>query len=131
MKSKTKTITVYGLSGFIAVIIGLTATLKLASHPQIVTIYAGLGLSDYLPMLGLSELTFVVLFLWKRTMKVGFLLLTGYFGGAMAVEISHQSLFVLPAAILCMIWVVAFLRDPFIFKSTIGDTMTYQTGDTI
>jgi hypothetical protein len=49
-------------------------------------------------------------------MKLGFLLLTAYFCGAMAVELSHGNIFIFPAIILTLIWIAAFLRDPSIFK---------------
>jgi hypothetical protein len=103
MKSKTRTVATGVLSVLITMIIGLVASLKLASHPQITEIYSRLGLLDYLPLLGICELLFISLFLWNRTMKMGFLLLTAYFGGVMAVRCRTVH-FILP--ILCMIWVL-------------------------
>jgi hypothetical protein len=49
-------------------------------------------------------------------MRLGFLLLTAWFGGAMAVELSHGSVFIFPAVILTVLWIAAFLRDPSILK---------------
>ena len=127
MKSKTRTITATVLSTLIAIIIGMVASLKLVAHPQISEIYSKLGMLDYLPFLGTAELLFIVLFLWNRTMKIGFLLLTAYFGGAMAVELSHGSLFIFPGAILCLIWVTAYLRDASIFKASANEMRNSQT----
>jgi len=55
------------------------------------------------------------LFLYPRTIRIGFLLLTAYFGGAIAVEITHGT-FIVPAIILTLIWIAAYLRKPDIFK---------------
>jgi hypothetical protein len=48
-------------------------------------------------------------------MRIGFLLLTAYFGGAIATEITHGG-FIAPIAILTIVWIAAYLRKPEIFK---------------
>lgn len=40
--------------------------------------------------LGLMEMTFALLFLFQKTMRIGFILLSCYFAGAMATELSHD-----------------------------------------
>jgi len=85
--------------------------------PGLVEIYSRTGILEYIKILGVVELLFIAAFLIRRTMKVGFLLLTSYYGGAMAVELSHGNIFIFPAVILTIIWVAAFLRDPSIFTS--------------
>jgi hypothetical protein len=55
-------------------------------------------------------------FMKLATMRIGLLLLTAYFGGAMAVELSHGPNFMLPAAILSTVWIGAYLRDPYLFR---------------
>jgi hypothetical protein len=49
-------------------------------------------------------------------MKICFLLLTVYYGGAIAVELSHENIFIFPALILTVIWIAGFIRDASIFK---------------
>jgi hypothetical protein len=98
-----------------ALVISMGATMKLAAAPQLTEIYARIGLLPYMKLLGLSELLLTGLFLYPRSMKIGLLLLTGYFGGAMAVELSHGSIFILPAAILSVVWIGAYLRNPALF----------------
>jgi len=49
-------------------------------------------------------------------MRLGFLLLTAWFGGAIAVELSHGNAFIFPAVILTILWIAAFLRDRSILK---------------
>lgn len=118
MKSKTKQKLKWTPSVLIALIIIMGAVMKLAAMPQLVELYARIGLSQYLQILGITELLFVALFLWPHSMKLGFLLLTGYFGGAMAVELSNGTPFIFPGIILMLVWVAAYLRDASLFKTT-------------
>ena len=99
----------------VAMVISLGATMKLAAVPQLTEIYSKIGLLPYMKLLGASELLLTGLFLYPRSMKIGLLLLTGYFGGAMAVELSHGSIFIFPAAILSVVWIGAYLRNPALF----------------
>jgi hypothetical protein len=95
----------------------VSASSKLAFVPQLVDIFSKIGLLSYLKILGMTELVFLALFLWNKTRKLGLLLLTGYFGGAMAVEMSHGTLFIAPATILTLTWITAYLKDEKIFVS--------------
>jgi hypothetical protein len=116
MKQKTKNILKWIPSSLAAFVITVSACMKLAAIPQLVEIYSRIGILDYMKILGAAELFFVALFLIPRFMKIGFLLLTAYYGGAMAVELSHGNIFIFPAVILATIWIAASLRDPGIFK---------------
>ena len=107
-------------SVLMTVIIGGGAIMKLAAAPFLVTLYAQIGLLPYLPWLGVAELLFVALFLYSRSMNIGLLLLTGHFGGAMAVELSHGTVPFAPGIILSGVWVAAYLRSSTLFKSNVG-----------
>lgn len=117
MKKSMKIILRWIPSALIALAITASAIMKLAATTQMVEIYSGIGMLQYLPALGIAELLFTLLFLWPRSMKLGFCLLTGYFGGAMAVELSHGTIFIIPGLILVFIWVAAYLRDNTLFKT--------------
>src|SRR6187401_3022261 len=93
MKNKSKIALTRTLTGLVTLIIIVSASGKLASVPQLVEIFSKIGLVSYLKILGMTELVFLALFLWNKTRKLGLLLLTGYFGGAMAVEMSHGTFF--------------------------------------
>ena len=116
MKKRTKQILKWTPSVFAGIIITLGAFMKLVAAAPLVEIDSKIGLLPYLRILGIAELLFVALFLWPRTMKMGFFLLTGYFGGAMAVEWSHGNFFVVPGTILSIIWIAAYLRDAALFR---------------
>jgi hypothetical protein len=120
MKSKTKNLK-WIPSILVALVIVMGACMKLTSAPPLVEIYSKMGLLPYLKTLGVTELLFTGIFLYPRTMRIGLLLLTGYFGGAMAVELSRGTVFIFPAAILAFAWISAYLRDHSLF---LGDHKT-------
>ena len=109
----------------VAMVISLGAAMKLAAAPQLIEIYSKIGLLPYMKLLGASELLLTGLFLYPRSMKIGLLLITGYFGGAMAVELSHGSVFIFPATILSVVWIGAYLRNPDLFL-TKQETLSNQ-----
>jgi hypothetical protein len=65
--------------------------------------------------LGLMEMAFALLFLFQKTMRIGFILLCCYFAGAMATELSHDGSMLNPGIPLMLIWITAFLRDKYLF----------------
>lgn len=66
-------------------------------------------------VLGIMEISFAILFIIPRTMRIGFILLCCYFAGAMATELSHDGQMLNPAIPLILIWVTAFVRDSALF----------------
>jgi DoxX-like family len=70
--------------------------------------------SDYLLAIGLIELVCLVLYCIPRTAILGAILLTGYLGGAIAVNMSaSQPLFndIFPVFIGFILWGALYLRD--------------------
>lgn len=117
MKTKTKNIITKAFTVLVTLIIIGTAASKITLVPHLVEIYSKIGLLNYMGALGVMELIFLAVFLWGQTRKIGLLLLTGYFGGAMAVEMSHGTFFIAPGIILSLIWITAYLYDESIFMS--------------
>jgi hypothetical protein len=116
---KIATIAITALASLLPVLSGI---MKLSHNPEIVETLTKVGMGSYLIPLGLMEIGFAALFIYPKTMKIGFILLTCYFAGALATELSHGAAFnaVLP---LALIWIAAFLRDPSIFlpgKTTVN-----------
>lgn len=94
----------------------LSGCMKLAGNAQIVETLTKVGVADYMLPLGVMEIGFTALFIYPKTMKIGFILLTCYFAGALATELSHGA--TLNAALpLTLIWIAAFLRDRSVFLS--------------
>ena len=99
----------------VALVISAGSLMKLTAQPHLVEVFTKTGLLPYMKLLGVAELLFVSLFLWSPTLRIGFFLLTGYFGGAMAIELSQHSFFIMPAVILAFVWLAAWLRDNSLF----------------
>ena len=115
MKNKTRIAATRTLTGLVILIVVMSASSKIAFVPELVDIFSKIGLLSYIKILGVTEVLFLSIFLWKTTRKLGLLLLTGYFGGAMAVEMSHGTFFIAPATILTLIWITAYLYDETMF----------------
>jgi hypothetical protein len=79
-----------------ALLIALSGLMKLARNPKIVQGLTALGVGRHLRLLGVMELAVATLFVIPTTFKLGFLLGSCYFGGAIATELSHGSLTLSP-----------------------------------
>lgn len=105
----------YVITGIAALMVTLSGIMKLSRKPEIVAGLTKMGVGAFLPVLGIMEILFTVLFLVPLTMKIGFLFLTAYFAGAMATDLSHGSPIKNSTMVLVLIWIAAFLRDPPVF----------------
>ena len=92
----------------------LSGVFKLTGGEEVATKLGQMGVADYAIVFGLMEISFAALFAFPKTMKIGFILLSCYFAGAMATELSRgSSLNALTPIVL--VWIAAFLRDSSIF----------------
>ena len=98
-----------------ALLIALSGVLKLMVNPKIVETMSTLGVGRYLRMLGVMEIAFAALFVIPPTMKLGFILASCYFAGAIATELSHNALKANPFIPIVVLWVGAFIRNRSIF----------------
>jgi hypothetical protein len=76
--------------------IAFLGVLTLTGNPQVVEEMSKVGVGRYLRLLGVMEITFATLFVVPATMKLGFILASCYFAGAIATELSHDVLKVNP-----------------------------------
>jgi hypothetical protein len=103
------------LPSFIAVsLLIISGGLKISGYHPMRLHFVELGVDDYLSVLGATEIIFGLLFLHPLTTRLGLLLLTAYFGGAIAMEIPY-SMVAGPAVPLVLIWVAAFVRQRSLF----------------
>jgi len=98
-----------------ALLIALSGVMKLTRNPQILESMTALGVKRYVPLLGMMELAFAALLVVPATFKLGFLLASCYFGGAIATELSHDMLKPNPFIPIALLWIGAFIRDRSIF----------------
>jgi hypothetical protein len=98
-----------------ALLIASSGVLKLSGNPKIVETMTALGVGRHVRLLGVMEVAFAALFVVPATMRLGFLLASCYFGGAIATELSHDALKANPFVPIVLLWVGAFVRDRSIF----------------
>ena len=88
---------------------------KILRVQQVVDGFTKIGVGEYTQLLGVFELAFFILFLFPKTMRTGFLLLSCFMGGAIATHISHGDAPFQPLFPLILLWITAYLKDPYIF----------------
>lgn len=98
-----------------ALLIALSGVMKLTGNAQILEAMTALGVRRYVPWLGAMEVAFAALFVIPATFKLGFVLASCYFAGAIATELSHDALKVNPFIPIVLLWIGAFIRDRSIF----------------
>lgn len=98
-----------------AVLIALSGVLKLSGNLRIAEEMSELGVGGYLRLLGVMEIGFATLFVVPATMKLGFILASCYFAGAIATGLSHKSLKINPFIPIVLLWIGAFIRERSIF----------------
>jgi hypothetical protein len=91
-----------------------SAIMKFQQGDEVMKGMSQFGVGDHVLMLGVMEITFAALFAFSKTMKLGFILLSCYFAGALATELSHGMPFNALTP-LVLVWIAAFLRDRSIF----------------
>jgi hypothetical protein len=98
-----------------ALLIALSGAMKLSGNPKLLEAMAPLGVGRYVRLLGVMEVAFAALFVIPATFKLGFILSSCYFAGAIATELSHDALKVNPFIPIVLLWVGAFVRNRSIF----------------
>ena len=124
MTNKTKRIIIIINTVIICAMVGGGAILKIIKMEKITNDFTRLGVGEYTQMLGISELILLGLLLYPKTMRIGFFLLCGYFGGAMATHLSHHDMFLEPAIPLFFICLNVFLRDKYLLKPSSNQFIT-------
>ncbi|MBE7174270.1 MAG: DoxX family protein [Williamsia sp.] len=116
MNNKTKNILRWAPSGLVAFALIGSASSKLSGVQPLIEHFTQIGLVSFVKGFAILELLFLGLFLFPRTIKMGLLLLTAYFGGAIAVELPYGLFMAGPLAILSLVWIAAYLRNPSVFS---------------
>ncbi len=103
----------YALSAAAILVLLRSAWMKLSADPQVVqqvVEHWGYPASS-LAGIGLLELTCVLVYAVPRTTALGAVLLTGYFGGAVATHARIGEPFWIPLAVAAAAWAGLYLRD--------------------
>jgi hypothetical protein len=113
MNAKAKNITGWVVCGLVSLALIGSALDKiiLSQHALEMGTSFGLSATTY-RILGVIEILSVLLFLYPRTAILGTLLLSSYFGGAIATHLQHNQGIMFPIILESLIWIGACLRLP-------------------
>jgi len=111
--SKSSKIVSWVIAGLLTALYLFSASGKLFLHPEQME---QMKLGDWRVIIALGEITSALLFLFPKTNKYGTLLLSSYMGGAIILHMTGGMSIVMPSVVLILIWVVAYLRNPELFK---------------
>ena len=109
--SKNRRIAGWVISGLLTTLFLFSASGKFFM-PEMATNFANYGIGNWLILIALGEITSTLVFLFPRTNVYGTLLLSSYMGGAIMVHMSHGEPFIFQSAVLILIWVGGFIRNP-------------------
>ncbi len=109
---KLSNIAAWVIAGLLTALYLFSAYGKLSNPAQM----EAMKLGDWATIIAIGEIVSALLFLIPKTSKYGTLLLSSYMGGAIILHMTGATSIVMPAVILILVWVVAFLRDPKMFK---------------
>jgi hypothetical protein len=116
MVAQNKVMTGIGwvISGLVGLLMVGSGTAKLLSPPDIVEMFVDtLGYPQHLILgIAITEISCVILYLMPRTAILGAVLLTGYFGGAIATHVRVEDNFAGAAIGGVLVWPALYLRDP-------------------
>jgi len=93
----------------------LSGIFKITKNKKITDMLGKLGVAKYIPLFGIAEIIFALLFIYPPTRNIGFVLLICYFSGALATDLSHKNTIVAPLVFLTLLFVVEFLFNPALF----------------
>ena len=114
---KWRRIAAWALIGTLSALFAASAAAKLAGLEPLVENFALWGLEGKHRLIGAGELAAAILFLVPLTSSLGVLVLSSHMGGAIMVHMSHGESYILQSAILVLVWVGAYLRNPELMSS--------------
>lgn len=88
------------------------SVIHLLNIPPVVQAFAHLGMPDSLAVgIGILELVCIVVYVIPRTSILGAILLTGYLGGATAIQVRIGGPFLFSIVVGVLVWAEFYLRD--------------------
>jgi hypothetical protein len=108
----------HALIGGLMIAVGTPKLLGLAPPEQV----ERLGLTDSIRLIGAGEIIAGILLLIPRTLSLGILLTSAFWGGAICLHMSRGESYLLQSALLVASWVGAYLRYP----AVLGDLWKNQ-----
>lgn len=112
--SKTRAIVGWVIAGLLTGLFLFSAVGKIAAPENM----EQLKLGNWRIIIALGEMLSSLLFLFPRTNKYGSFLLSSYMGGAIIIHMTTGTSIFMPSVVLVLVWVVAFVRNPELYKNS-------------
>lgn len=110
---KIKKIAAWAIAASLTALFLYSAAGKLFIHPEMMD---STPLAKWRIIIAIGEITSAVLFLFPRTNIYGTILLSSYMGGAIMVHMMSGTSILFPSFVLILVWIVGFLRNPYLYK---------------
>ena len=107
--SKASNITAWAIAGLLTALFLFSAYGKFA-QPEMLN---KMNLGYWRVIIAIGEIVSALLFLFPKTNLYGTLLLSSYMGGAIIIHMTNGMSIGMPSAVLILVWVVGFLRNPY------------------
>jgi DoxX-like family len=117
-----------GASALLVLALLVSASLKLSHSERIVAqLVEKFGYTESaITPIGIAEILCAVLYAVPRTRVFGAILITGYFGGAVATHVRVGDVFALPLVLGILAWVGLFLRNDAPARAPPAHEVAYQ-----
>ena len=109
--TKKRKIIGWSIAGLITALLLFSAMGKFMM-PEMAENFTKWGLDDWRTIIAIGEIISALLFLFPKTNIFGALLLSAHMGGAIVIHMSHGEPFIFQSAVLILIWVTTFVRNP-------------------
>lgn len=109
--SKSRKIIGWSITGVLSALLFFSVFGKFML-PEMAANFSKWGLEDWRVIIGVGELIATILFILPRTNIIGVLLLSSHMGGAILVHMEHGEPFIFQSAIVVLIWITGFIRNP-------------------
>jgi uncharacterized membrane protein YphA (DoxX/SURF4 family) len=115
MQTKTRKIVNTLVTVIPASLVILSGFMKFNPPTEMLTEFQRMGIAQHMPMFGIMEFLFAALFIVPQTRRVGFVLLSCYFAGAIATDLSHGKPVHNAMLPITLVWIGMFIADRAVF----------------
>ena len=115
MQTKTRKIVNTIATVIPASLVILSGIMKFDPPAEMLAEFQRMGIAQHMPMFGIMEFLFAALFIIPQTRRVGFVLLSCYFAGAIATDLSHGKPVYNAMLPISLVWIGMFIADKAIF----------------
>lgn len=125
MSSKSIKITGWALTAVLGLLFAFSAFLKISQNEAAIAQASAIGIDAHTyRLIGLVEITSLILFLVPRTAIIGAFFLIAYMGGAIATHLQHQQPVGMAVGVQVVLWITIAVRFPDLLQRVFSPNLT-------